>query len=156
MSCLNRPTAIGERTELKPQANSTACGLLLPASAIEASAFPMQHAHQREQPARGVENDRDLVLDGVLQDARTLVVQTTAGHVDRLDARRRRGADRRVIAVADQEVVLNDTLEGREREQMRDHRLAVLSTDVEDQAVVLQSNRERIGPAFVTDGGERI
>jgi hypothetical protein len=29
MVCLNSPAAIGERTELSPQANITACGFML-------------------------------------------------------------------------------------------------------------------------------
>jgi hypothetical protein len=29
MICRNRPAAIGDRTELSPQANSTACGFVL-------------------------------------------------------------------------------------------------------------------------------
>ena len=54
-----------------------------------------------------------------LQDFGALVVDAAPAHVDRLDAARRAGADRLAVAVADQEVVLHDLAERRERERMR-------------------------------------
>src|SRR5215471_16481884 len=124
----NSAAAIGERTELSPQANSTACGrAMIGAAPISPSALalPVQHGDQREQVARRVEVDDDLVLEPLHQELGALVVQRAPAHVDRLDLARRRGADRRVVAVADHEVVLHDALEWRERQVMRDHRALV-------------------------------
>ena len=78
-------------------------------------------------------------------------MQRAAAHVERLDAVRRRGADGRVVAVADGEVVLDDAAERREREQMRDHRRAVGFADVEDEAVAADADRERVGPAVMVE-----
>ncbi len=106
----------------------------------------MQHADQREQAPRGVEIDVDLALEPLHQDVRTFVVQPAPAHVERLDAVGRGGADRLVVAVADHVVVLHEPPQRRERQQMRDHRRAVLAADVEHQPAAGDAQVEREGP----------
>src|SRR4051794_15662695 len=108
-----------------PQANSIACGLADRTGGDTRSALPVQHADEREQAACGVEVDLDLFLQPLLEQVRALVVQPAPAHVDRLDLSRRCGADRLVIAVADQEIVLHDLAEWRQRQKMRHYRCAV-------------------------------
>src|SRR5580658_9231034 len=122
---------MGERTELSPQANSTACGRP-PATA---SPLPMQYGEEGEQPPCGVEIHRHLVLQPFPQQLGTLVVERSPPHVDRLDVARRRGADRLVIALADHEIVLDQAPERRQRQVVRDYRVAALGANVQYQAV---------------------
>src|ERR1700738_4692211 len=78
--------------------------------------LPVQHADQREQPARGFEIDPHLALQAFLQRARALVVDAAAPHVDGLDLVRRSRPDRLVVAVADHEIVFHDPPERRQRQ----------------------------------------
>src|SRR4051812_42521176 len=59
---------------------------------FSALALPVQHADQREQAARGVEVDLDLLLQPLAQQLGAFVVKPAPSHVDRLDLRRRGGA----------------------------------------------------------------
>src|SRR5882672_4829053 len=107
--CLNSAAAMGERTELSRQANSTDCGRATSGGAIPLSSpFPMQHGDEGEQPPGGVGIHADLALEPLLQQVGALVVERAPSHVDRLDLARGRAADRLVVAVADHEVVLHD------------------------------------------------
>src|SRR5665647_829751 len=155
--CCSRLSAIGERTLLRPHANSTACGMRtrggvstwlslfrlghdllekpLRTFSGHALPFPVQHADQREQPARGLEIDPHLALQALLQRARAFVMDAAAAHVDGLDLVRRRGADRLIVAVADHEIVLHDSTERRQRQQMHHDGRAVLAADIEHQPV---------------------
>src|SRR5262245_66024992 len=97
-----------------PQAKSTAWGRDgRSGSAIFLLALPMQHANQRKQPARRIDIDRNLTLEPLYQDARAVVVDRAAAHIDRLDLVGRRGADRLIITVADHVVVLDDPVQRR-------------------------------------------
>src|SRR5579863_6064532 len=153
--CANKPAAIGERTELSPQANSTARGCVADAG-IAPSPLPVQHRDQREQPPRRVEIELDLALEPLHEDVRGLVVQGAAAHVERLDAVRRRGADRRVVAVADHEIILHDPAERRQREEMRDYRRTVALADIEHQPAAVDAEIERIRPTIVTHRAEAV
>ena len=75
-------------------------------------------------------------------------------HIQRFDLRRRRGADGLVIAVADQEIILDDAAERRQRQQDAPHARAALARDVEHQAVFLHAQRQAIGTAGRTLGLE--
>src|SRR5712691_5275873 len=154
--CFASSASIGERTWLWPQRNRTACGLSRAASAISHSALPMQRADQREEPACGIEIDGDLVLQALDQKLGALVVKAAAAHVDRLDLRRRFGANRRIVALAHGEVVLHHAPEGREREKMGDDRHAVRFRHLEDEPPVGDRDLERVGPAVVAHGGEAV
>ena len=123
------------------QANSTACGRNAGGRFIP----PMQHADQREQAARSVEIEVHLARQPLHQEVGAFVVQGAAAHVERLDAVGRRGADRRVIAVAHRVIVLHHAPQRREREKMRHHRRAVGATDIESKARAgnAQVQRER-------------
>src|SRR5262245_65730304 len=112
--CRASAAAIGERTEFCPQANSTDLGFNAGSGAPTASALPMQHADEREQPPRGLEIDQNLALEALHQELGALVVECAAAHVERLDALRRRATDRPVIAVADDAVVLDQASQRRE------------------------------------------
>src|SRR5271168_1248419 len=128
--CANKAAAIGDRTELRPQANSTASGRVADGG-IEPSALPVQDRDQGEQPARGLEIEIDLSLEPFHHDARAFVVQAAPAHIERLDAVRCRGADRGVVTVANDEIVLHDAAERRERQKVGDYRAAVALADVE-------------------------
>ncbi len=110
-------SAIGERTEFSPQANSTACGMARRGGSATASALPVQDAEQREQPARGVEvHARPCSSARPAGCASLRRAAPRRRHVDRLDAVGRRGADRLIVAVADHVVVLDDPPQRRERQ----------------------------------------
>src|SRR5688572_18546731 len=95
--------AIGERTEFMVHAKRTAPGSSWPPSPSTPLALPMQRADEREEPPRGVAVERDLAFEPFAECPAALVVQRAAAHVDRLDARGRRRADRLVVALADDE-----------------------------------------------------
>src|SRR5690242_12906817 len=105
--CLSIAAAIGERMALWLQAKST-----LPGRRIRASSPDVQDAHQGEEPPSRIEIDVDLVRKLVAQKLRSLIVQAAAADIDRLDLRWARGADRRVVALADQEIIAHDPAEG--------------------------------------------
>src|ERR1700743_1908779 len=80
--CCSRLCAIGDRTLLKPQANSTACGARVGGAVIRllssgagppgqscAFTLPVQDADQREKAAGGFEIDPHLALQPFLQGA---------------------------------------------------------------------------------------
>ena len=62
--------------------------------------------------------NRDLAFEAFCQRATAIAVQTAPPHIDGLNPGWRGGFDRFVIAVADDEVIANDPLQGREREHM--------------------------------------
>src|SRR5918994_3805819 len=104
-------SAIGERIALWVQAKST-----LPGSSSTGLTTDVQHAEKGEQPPRGLAVDRDLVGQRIRQLLGALVVQAAASHVDRLDPARRGALDCLEVAVADQEVILDDAPERPHRE----------------------------------------
>src|SRR5262245_38287317 len=152
--CRNSAAAIGERTEFCPQANSTARGF--GSGSLTLSPLPVQDGDEREQPPRGLEIDRNLVLEPLHQQLRALVMQGAAAHVERLDALGRCGADRRVIAVADQEIVLHDPAQRRQRQMMRNDQRVVRAPDVEHQAVSRNAQMQLEGPAWTALRHKRI
>src|SRR4030088_50354 len=81
-----------------------------------ASALQMQHADQREEPPRRIEVELDLAREPLLQKLRTLVMKRTPAHVEAFDLRGRSLADGLVVALADNEVVLDHAAKGRERQ----------------------------------------
>src|SRR5947207_2582788 len=99
---------------------------------------PMQHADEREEAARGVGVELDLALEPRPQRLRPLVVDGAAPHVDRLDAARRTDADCLPVAVADQEIVLHDPAERRQREGVQHQRIAVIRAYIEDKPPLRQ------------------
>src|SRR6476619_5410797 len=113
--CLRIAAAIGERTELRLQAKRTAPGRSA-SPGPKASALPMQGADQGEQASRGGDVDEYLALEPLHEEPAAFIVQATPSHVDRLDARRRLGLDRLIVALAHQEVVLHQAAKGRKRE----------------------------------------
>src|SRR5581483_3364437 len=145
-SCFNMAAAIGERKAFWVQQNSTAPGS---ASAIVPRpprlAAEVQRADQREQPTRGVEVDLDLAFQAFPQHLRTFVVQAAPAHVDRLDLRRRGGADRAVVAVADLEIILHDPAERRERQDEAVEVAIPGVADIDDQAILLDAEAQMIG-----------
>src|SRR4051812_48123502 len=68
----------------------------------------MERRYQREEPPRGLEIDRHLILQTFDQKLRATIMDTTPGHIDRLDL----GgvllvAQRAEIAFADREIILD-------------------------------------------------
>src|SRR6266404_750821 len=119
-------------------------------------ATDMQHADQREQPARRVEVEPDLVGEPLAQQLRALVVETAPPHVYGFDLHRAGALDRREIALANQEVVLDDAAEWRQRQ---DDPLAgdvVGAADIEDQPVVLDAESEMERPIIAGDRREAV
>src|SRR5690242_17234092 len=74
----------------------------------------MQHANQGEEASGGVEIDLDLVGEPLGQQRGPFVVQRPPADVDRLNLRQARTADRFVIAVADHEIIFDDTAKRRQ------------------------------------------
>jgi hypothetical protein len=97
------------------QTKSTEAGLVFP-SPIP-SAFQMQDADEREKPARGFEIGFDLAGQPFDQEFSAFIVNRTPPHIQGLDLRRRRGADGLVVAIAYQEVILDDAAERRQRQK---------------------------------------
>ena len=65
-------------------------------------------------------------------------------------------ADRLVVAVADQEVVLDDAPERRQRQDVRDDRLAVLARDREHEPLLDQRQLQPVGPVAVSPTGRKL
>src|SRR5690606_8693829 len=105
------PSAMGERTALCAHMKRTDCTRLPPASGAMHLALPVQREDEGEKPARGVEIHLDLAGEALPQQLRRLVVQPAPAHVDGFDLRRRGRADGRVVALADEPVVLDDAAE---------------------------------------------
>ena len=82
-----------------------------------------------------------LPFEALLQQLRAFVVQAAPAHVERLDLRWRRVADRLEIALADEKIILDHAAERREREHDLAVLRAVLEADVEDEAVLLEVPR---------------
>src|SRR6056297_4097109 len=131
---------MGERTALWSQQNSTEEGSLPLKSPPE-----MQHADEGEEPPRGVVIDLHLAREPLLDHPRALVVDATAGHVDRLDLGRRHGLDRVEIAFADLEIVLHHLPERPQRELELGHRGFLVRTDIEHEATVADRQLETEG-----------
>lgn len=72
-----------------------------------------------------------------------------AAHVDRLDLAWRRGADRLVIAFADQEIILDDAAEWRQRQDVGGDILVVLRLDREDQLGIDERYMQPVRPALM-------
>src|SRR5579883_1459508 len=142
--------------ELRPQANSTARGGFAGAGIRGSSPLPVQYRDQREQSPRGVEVELDLALESLHEDARAFVMQGAAPHIERLDTVRRRRADRRVIAVADHEIVLHDAAKRRQREQVRNYRGAVGLPDIEHETIAADAERQRVRAAVVARRPEAV
>src|SRR5262249_53500186 len=112
-----RPSASGPHSSSRQTAQLSAAPRLdAPRST---SPPPMQRADEREKAARRLEIGGDLPLEPLDQKPAAFVVQTAPAHVQRLDARGRRRLDRLVIALADQEIILDQLAERRERQHER-------------------------------------
>ena len=97
-----------------------------------------------------------LRLSRSMQDARAFVVQAAPAHVDRLDLVGRRGADRRVIAVADHEVVLHDALNGVSESRCAITGLPSSRRMSNTSRLSVDAEMQRVRPAVVADRRERI
>src|SRR5258708_24419380 len=95
----------------------------------------MKHGDERKQPPRGIEVDGDLMLEALYQELGALVVQSPPSHVDRLDLAWRRRADRLVIALANQEIVLPEDTKRRGRQIVGTARPVVLGGHIENEPV---------------------
>src|SRR5260221_8705219 len=116
----------------------------------------MQHADQREEPARRAEIDGNLVGEAPAQQFRSLVVQAASPHIDRLDLRRAGPLDGGEIALADEEVVLDDAAERGKRQGDPLPRNIVGAADVENEAVVLDGEVEMKWPIITGDWREAV
>src|SRR6516162_434912 len=106
----------------------------------------MQHTDQREQPAGGIEVDRNFVTEPLHQQRGTLVVQRTPAHVDRLDLREAGTPDCLVIALADHEVIPDDPAKRGERQDDYLARSVRHRTHLDAQPVLLDRQMEMIRP----------
>src|SRR6185295_11479978 len=148
---------MGERIALCVQAKSTASGRSSPlgprAIALD---LDVQRADQREEAPRGVVVDGDLAVETLSQELRTFVMQAAAAHVDRLDLRGRGVADRLIITLANNEVVLDHPLQWRERKDVRRLRGAFFGRDLEHQPIFLNAEAEAVVAAVGAGGGEAV
>src|SRR4029079_3180177 len=129
------------------QAKRTAPGRS-PATA-KASALPVERAEQREQASCGREIDGDLALETLQKKLAALVVKAAPAHVDRLDLRCRLGLDCLVVALADEEIILPQWAEGRERKHHVLDGSAIAVAHREHEAIVGEREVERVGTAVV-------
>ena len=100
--------------------------------------------------------DFDLALEPLLQKPAAVIVEAAPAHVDCLDAARRRRLDRFEIAAADQEIVLHDLAERRQREAEHGALHLTVIGDVEHQPVVLDREVQVIGPGAALDHLEGV
>src|SRR6056297_368346 len=105
----------------------------------------MQDADEGEETPRGVDVDLGLALQPLLHDARAFVVDSAAGHVDRLDLGGRQLLHGVEIALADLEVVLHDLPERAEGQMEFSGRIVGLGPDVEDEAAVADRESQPVG-----------
>src|SRR3546814_2379612 len=93
------------------------------------------------------------VCSSDLQKLRSFVVQASACHVEGLDMRRRQAADRVVIALADLEIVADDTAERHQRQGHGAERPVPGVADVEDQpSAVLDPEMQHEWPVELARG----
>src|SRR5690606_32653558 len=116
----------------------------------------MQNADQREKAPGRVKIHVDLAGQAILQGLRALIMEASPAHIDCLDLRGRRRLDRVIIAFADQEIVLDDLAEGREREQHLAMRLAIFEADVENETIFFDGQVKDIRPALAAYGCEVV
>src|SRR5215469_8392949 len=106
------------------------------------SASQMQNADQGEQTPGSIKVGLDLSSEPLLQQLGAFVVQAAPPHVQRLNLRGRRIADGLVVTLADEEVVLDNAPERRERQ----HDLAVwcivCKANIEDKTVFLDREQQ--------------
>jgi len=126
---------------LSPQANSTACG---------------REGGTREEAARGIEVEPHFARESLHEDLGTFVVERAPAHVERLDAPRRGGADRGVVAIAYRVVILDDAAQRRQRQQVRHDGRTVLAPDLEHQASAGHAEMQRVGAGVVAVGRKRV
>src|SRR5579862_3486884 len=79
-----------------------------------------------------------------------------AAHVDRLDLVGRGGADRLIIAVANEEVVFDDAAQRRQRQKMCYHGRAVGERDGEGKAIAVDAQMQCVRPAVVANRRETV
>lgn len=94
-----------------------ACPHLEPWRDFSSLTPPIKHTDKGEKTARSIEIDFDLAGKPVHQSLRAVIVNAPPAHVDRLDLAGG-GAYRLVIAFADQEIILDDAAERRQRQDM--------------------------------------
>lgn len=104
----------------------------------------MQYADQSEEPPRGLEINLDLPFQPLDQQFRALIVDSAPGHVDGLDFGGAGLADRLVIAVANGEIVTNRSPESPKSKDQRLQRLAIFTTDRNDQPALLHAEPELV------------
>src|SRR5579864_7058602 len=95
------------------------------------STFQMQYADEREETARRIGIHVDLAVEPLLEERGAFVVQPSAAHIERLNLRGWRRADRLEIAFADKEIVLDHAPERRHRQHHAAMFGVVLKADVE-------------------------
>src|SRR6185436_3457091 len=120
------------------------------------SLFQVQRRDQREQPPRRVEIDLDLAFEPLAQQMRAVVMQPAPAHVDRLDAGRQRGPERRVIAVADLVIVLEHAAERGERQEHAPVFVAAGQSDVEQQPGFRRGKDQMIWTSWRASGAEVV
>ncbi len=82
----------------------------------------------------------DLAGQPLAQQRRALIVQAAPPHIDGLDLRRGRALDGVVIAFADQEIIFDDGAERGHRQRDFLQRILLLIGDIEDQAIILETD----------------
>src|SRR5712691_6351189 len=110
------------------------------------SGAQVEDANQSKQAARGGVIDRHLAGEPFDQQRRSLVMQRAPPDIDRLDPGEAMTADRLVMALADQEIVLDDAAERRERQHDRLARPALQGSDLNPQPVFLDREIEMKWP----------
>ena len=116
----------------------------------------MQRADKREQAARRRIVDIDLVGEPLRDEARAFVMERASAAIDRLDLRRTGRSYGGVIALADQEIILEDRSERRQRKTEGENCFTGHRPDVERQPRIMQSYAQAIGAVIAPGDREAI
>ena len=153
--------AIGERMTFIVQANSTALGSSplsggRPNLSGTRSALPVERADQREQPTRGLKVNRNLSLKALHEQFTALIVQGPAPHVYGLDSRGRRGANRLIVTIADDEVVLQNAAQRGQRQHEGKDAIGLFMADGKDETVLRNRQVKPVGAVAAAVDAERV
>lgn len=116
----------------------------------------MKNAHEGKQPARRVGVDFHPVGKPRAQQLRSLVVQCTSPHVNCLNPAGARVLDRLEIAVAHQEVILDDISKNSQRKHEPRQEPIVFIANPERQSFAVDANMQNVGSGKLAQRGEVI
>src|SRR5271170_4602828 len=122
-------------------------------SPIAMSTLPVQRSDQREQSPRRIDVEIDLARQPLKNERTRFVMDGASAAVERFDLGRGRVADRRVISLADEKIVLQKRSKARQRKNVRNAARRGGRADLERQPGVKERDAQPIRP--VVAAGQR-